>query len=55
MLDERRVGEMILTIFRLVLGKGIPRYSPGATRYLLKTVGCETYATGLIQWRLVRG
>ena len=46
---------MILTIFPIALGKGIPLFAPGATRSLFKTVGCETYETGLIQWRLVRG
>ena len=55
MLNEGLVDEMILTIFPLVLGEGIPLFAPGATRSLFKTVGCETYETGLIQWRLVRG
>ena len=55
MLNEGLIDEMILTIFPLVLGEGIPLFAPGATRSLFKTVGSETYETGLIQWRLVRG
>ena len=55
MLNEGLIDEMILTIFPLVLGEGIPLFAPGAARSLFKTVGCETYETGLIQWRLVRG
>ena len=54
MLNEGLVDEMILTIFPLVIGDGILLFAPGATRSLFKTVGCETYSTGLIQWRLVR-
>ena len=55
MFNERLVDEMNLTIFPLVLGEGIPLFAPGARRSLFKTVSCETYETGLIQWRLVRG
>ena len=55
MLNEGLIDEMILTIFPLALGEGIPLFAPGATRSSFKTVGCETYETGLIQWRLVRG
>ena len=55
MLNEDLIDEMILTIFPLVLGEGIPLFAPRATRSPFKTVDCETYETGLIQWRLVRG
>ena len=54
MLNKGLVDEMILTIFPLVLGEGIPLFAPGATRSLFITLGCETYETGLMQWRLVR-
>ena len=55
MLNEDLIDEMILTIFPFVLGEGIPLFAPGAKRSSFKTVDCETYETGLIQWRLVRG
>ena len=55
MLNAGLIDEMVLTVFPLVLGEGIPLFAPGATRSQFKTVGCETYETGLIQWRLVRG
>ena len=54
MLNAGLVDEMILTIFPLTLGEGIPLFAPGATHSLFKTVSCETYETGLIQWCLVR-
>ena len=54
MLNDVLIDEMILTIFPLVLGEGIPLYAPGALRSSFKTVGCESYETGLIQWRLER-
>ena len=54
MLNEGLVDEIILTIFPLVLGKRIPLFAPGVTRAPFKTVRCEAYETGLIQWRLVR-
>ena len=55
MLNEGLIDEMTLTIFPLALGEGIPLFAAGATRASFTTVGCETYETGLIQWRLVRG
>ena len=54
MLNEGLIDEIILTIFPLALGEGIPLFAPGATRSVFTTVGCETYETGLIQWRLAR-
>ncbi len=54
MLDAGLIDELILTVFPLVLGRGIPLFAPGATRAGFKTVGCKTYETGLIQWHLVQ-
>ena len=54
MLKAGLIDEMILTAFPLVLGEGIPLFAPGATRHPFKTVSCQTYDTGLIQWHLVK-
>ena len=54
MLNAGLIDEIILTVFPLVLGEGIPLFAPGATRHSFKTLGCQTYETGLIQWHLVR-
>ena len=55
MLNEDLIDSMILTMFPIALGEGIPLFAPGARRSSFKTVGCETYETGVIQWSLVRG
>ncbi len=55
MLNEGLIDEIILTVFPLVLGVGIPLFAPGASRTCLKTVGCRSYETGLIQWHLIKG
>ena len=54
MLNEGLIDEIILTIFPLVLAEGIPLFAPGAMRSSFKTVGCETFESGLIQWHLTR-
>ncbi len=54
MLNAGLIDELILTVFPVVLGRGIPLFAPGSTRSGFRTVGCETYATGLIQWCLVK-
>ncbi len=54
MLDAGLIDELILTVFPIVLGRGIPLFAPGAPRSGFRTVGCETYETGLIQWRLIK-
>ena len=55
MLNQGLVDEIIQTIFPLVLGESIPLFGPGIIRAQFKTVGCETYETGLVQRRMVRG
>jgi dihydrofolate reductase len=55
MLNAGLIDEMVMTVFPLVLGEGIPLFAPDAKRTGFKTVSCETYETGLIQWRLVGG
>ena len=55
MLNEGLIDEIILTVFPLVLGEGIPLFAPGAARSQFKTVACEVYETGLVQWWLVKG
>ncbi len=52
MLNAGLIDEVVLTAFPLVLGEGIPLFAPGAMRHEFKTVGYETFETGLIQWRL---
>ncbi len=54
MLNANLIGEMILTVFPLVLGEGVPLFASVATRHPFKTVSCQTYDTGLIQWHLVK-
>ena len=54
MLNENLIDEMILTVFPLLLGEGIPLFAPGAMRSSFNTVGCGTFETGLIQWRLAK-
>ena len=55
MLNADLIDSMILTMFPVALGAGIPLFAPGARRSSFKTVGCESYETGVIQWSFVRG
>ena len=48
------IDELILTVFPLVLGDGIPLFAPGAKRTRFRTTGCESYETGLVQWRMIK-
>ena len=55
MLNQGLVDEIILITFPLALGEGIALFESDITRTSFKTVGCETYETGLVQRRMVRG
>ena len=52
MLNAGLIDDAIVTMFPTVLGSGIPLFAPGADRTLFKTVGCQAYETGLIQWHM---
>ncbi len=54
MLNEGLINEIILTVFPLALGEGISLFAPGARGEHFETVGCETFPTGLTQWRLAK-
>ena len=54
MLNAGLIDDTILTIFPLALGRGIPLFAPGVALSSFKTVHCEAYETGLIQWRLTK-
>lgn len=54
MLNAGLIDDVILTVFPLVLGVGTPLFAPGARRSSFKTVGCNSYETGLIQWHLTK-
>ncbi len=54
MLNAGLIDDLILTSFPVVLGDGIPLFAPGAAHAGFETTGCETYETGLVQWRMVR-
>ncbi len=54
MLNAGLIDEMILTVFPLVLGDGIPLFAPGANLTRFRTTGCQSYETGLVQWRMTK-
>ena len=54
MLNAGLIDEIILTVFPLVLGDGILLFAPGANLTRFRTTGCESYETGLIQWRMTK-
>jgi dihydrofolate reductase len=54
MLNAGLIDEIILTVFPVVLGEGIPLFAPGAACHSFKTVGCRTYETGVVRWHLAK-
>ena len=54
MLNAGLIDEIILTVFLLVLGDGIPLFAPGANLTRFRTASCESYKTGLVQWRMTK-
>lgn len=54
MLNAGLIDEIILTVFPLVLGDGIPLFAPGAKRTGFRAVDCQSYETGLVQWRMTK-
>ncbi len=55
MLNDGLIDEIIVTVFPPVLEDGAPMFSPAAEHSQFKTVGCETYETGVIQRHLIKG
>ena len=54
MLNAGLIDEIILLVFPLWLGKGIPLFTPGAARHSFKPLECQTFDSGLIQWHLTK-
>ena len=54
MLNAGLIDEVILTTFPLVLGEGVQLFAPGAIVHPFKSVSCQTFETGLVQWHLMK-
>jgi dihydrofolate reductase len=52
LLNAGLIDEMIVTLFPLVLGQGIPLFAPGAQRANFTTTTSETFEAGLVQWTM---
>ena len=52
LLNAELINEIILTVFPLLLGNGIPLFAPGTRHTAFATIGCHTYESGIIQWHL---
>lgn len=54
MLEAGLIDEMIVTLFPLVLGEGIPLFAPGARKTGFRSISSQSYETGLVQWTMAR-
>ena len=54
MLNAGLIDEMVITMFPLVLGSGIPLFAPSASLTHFRTVSAHAYDNGLVQWTLAR-
>ncbi|MDA0799169.1 MAG: dihydrofolate reductase family protein [Chloroflexi bacterium] len=55
MLNAGLIDEIVVTLFPVVLGNGIPLFAPGADRSEFHTLSSESYETGLVQWTMLKG
>jgi dihydrofolate reductase len=55
MLNAGLIDEIVVTLFPVVLGKGISLFAPGADQSEFRTIRSESYATGLVQWSMAKG
>ena len=54
MLNADLIDEIILTTFPLVLGEGVLLFAPGVMSHPSRSVSCQIYETGLMQWHLAK-
>lgn len=52
LLNAELIDVLILTVFPIILGRGIPLFAPSTEQTTFTTIGCDTFETGIIQWHL---